>query len=96
MISEETKNTYSRYDQYITQHHLQLPKRLSVLYHHRVKPNHNFNMKPGYHNFMTVKKGEVLAMDRKGEIKAGHDGMIFMPLYQNEGDDGFFIVKEVE
>ena len=96
MISQETRNTYSRYDQYITQHHLELPKRVSVLYHHKVKSDHQFNMKPGYHNFMYVKKGEVLAEDRQGEIRAVHDGMIFMPLYQNEGDDGFFIVKEVE
>ncbi|MEM6522385.1 MAG: succinylglutamate desuccinylase/aspartoacylase family protein [Bacteroidota bacterium] len=96
MISMDTKNNYSRYDQYITEHHLHLPKRVSVLYHHKVKPEHGFMMKPGYHNFMTVKKGDVLARDISGEIRAVQDGMIFMPLYQNEGDDGFFIVQEIE
>ncbi|MEM7108906.1 MAG: succinylglutamate desuccinylase/aspartoacylase family protein [Bacteroidota bacterium] len=96
MISLETRNVYSRYDQYITEHHLHLPKRVSVLYHHKVRPEHGFMMKPGYHNFMSVKKGDILARDVHGEIKAVHDGMIFMPLYQNEGDDGFFIVTEVE
>lgn len=96
MISQETRNTYSRYHQYITQHHLNLPKRVSVLYHHKVKAHHQFSMRPGYHNFMSVKKGDILAEDKSGEIRAVHDGMIFMPLYQNEGDDGFFIVKEVD
>lgn len=96
MISNETRMTYSQYDAYINQHHLDLPKRVSVLYHHKVREDQEFNMKPGYHNFMNVKKGEVLAKDNRGDIKASHDGMIFMPLYQNEGEDGFFIVKEVD
>ncbi len=95
MISEETRNQYSRYDQYITEHHLDLPKRVTVLYHHKVDTTQGFIMKPGYHNFMPVKKGDVLARDKDGVIEAECDGMIFMPLYQNEGDDGFFIVEEV-
>ncbi len=95
MISEETRRVYSHYDEYITEHHLNLPRRVSVIYHHKIQPRSSFRMKPGYHNFAPVKKGELLASDRSGEIRSGHDGMIFMPLYQPEGDDGFFIVKEV-
>ena len=43
-----------------------------------------------------LEKGEVLAIDGKGEIRARESGLIFMPLYQNLGDDGFFIVEEIE
>lgn len=37
-------------------------------------------------------KGVQLASDNSGEIKAPLDGKIFMPLYQKQGNDGFFIV----
>ncbi|MFT6866663.1 MAG: succinylglutamate desuccinylase [Cyclobacteriaceae bacterium] len=39
--------------------------------------------------------GELLAMDAEGDIYSPNSGMIFLPLYQPEGEDGFFIVEEV-
>ena len=51
-------------------------------------------MKPGYRNFQRITKGEELAMDKKGPIYAPKEGMIIMPLYQNSGNDGFFLVEE--
>ncbi|TRX51417.1 hypothetical protein FNH22_24310 [Fulvivirga sp. M361] len=95
MISSAIREQYSQYSQYIKDHHLKLPRRVSVVYHHKLETASSFRMRPGYHNFMHVKKGELLAHDTSGEIRSAHDGMIFMPLYQPEGDDGFFIVKEV-
>ena len=41
-----------------------------------------------------VREGEIIAQDRHGEIIAPMDGLIFMPLYQRSGNDGFFIVEE--
>jgi hypothetical protein len=52
-------------------------------------------MKPGFTNFMRVRKGDVLATDVRGEVRAPRTGRVFMPLYQAQGDDGFFIVKRV-
>jgi len=72
-----------------------LPKIVEFLYRHGVEPSDNFKMKPGYTNFMRVSKGEVLASDRQGDIKCPYDGMILMPLYQPQGEDGFFIVKPI-
>ena len=69
---------------------------MSVLYHHKVKVGDGFKMKQGYRNFQTVSKGEVVAEDNNGKIIARDTGLIFMPLYQPLGDDGFFIVEEIE
>ncbi len=55
----------------------------------------NFIMRPGYENFQPVKKGEVLAENDKGPIHACESGRIFLPLYQKQGEDGFFIIREI-
>lgn len=72
-----------------------LPGTVRVLHRHEITQQDYFHMRPGYKNFQTVSKGELLARDKQGEIHAPMDGLIFMPLYQNAGNDGFFIVEEL-
>lgn len=57
-----------------------------------VEPDDGFVMKPGYRNFQGVRAGELLAHNAKGEITSPSNGRIFMPLYQPQGEDGFFII----
>jgi len=66
-----------------------------VIYRKSISPEDGFEMEPGYRNFETIQKGESLAQDQQGEIQADREGRIFMPLYQNSGEDGFFIVRKV-
>jgi len=72
-----------------------LPRQVKVNSMHMIHEGSEFSMKPGYFNFKPISKGEALAKDKNGEIVAPQDGMIFMPLYQKQGNDGFFIVEEV-
>ncbi len=74
----------------------ELPQRLRVKYHYWITEEDAFRMKPGFINFQKVYKGEVIAEDRNGEIIAPMEGLIFMPLYQRSGNDGFFIVEELD
>ncbi len=73
-----------------------LPKVTVLLEKHSIEDNDQFEMKPSYNNFQKVKRGEILATDKNGDIKANKDAMILMPLYQKKGKDGFFIVKELQ
>ena len=66
-----------------------------VIYRRAITPDCKFKMQPGYRNFQSISKGELLAKDFEGEIHASRRGHVFMPLYQNTGEDGFFIVREV-
>ena len=50
-------------------------------------------MRPGYENFKPVGSGEVLAKNTAGNIRSPEAGRILMPLYQEQGEDGFFIVR---
>ncbi len=73
-----------------------VPKYLEVRYRHGIKPGNGFRMKPGWKNFDRVLEGDVLAEDRGGEIRSPRAGLLFLPLYQELGSDGFFLVRATE
>ena len=70
-------------------------KVFNILYRHNVVDNENFAMIPGFINFQTVEKGVVLATENGQPVTAPYSGKIFMPLYQDQGADGFFIIERV-
>ena len=72
-----------------------LPRALEVRYRHPVAPEDRFVMRPGYVGFQRIREDEVLAQDVSGEIKAREDGRVLMPLYQEQGEDGFFVIREI-
>jgi succinylglutamate desuccinylase len=72
-----------------------LPKVVQLIGNHKITNNDNFKMIPNFKNFQAVKEGEKLATDNKGDITASEDCLILMPLYQTQGQDGFFLVIEV-
>lgn len=65
-----------------------------LTYRHAISKEDQFSMRPGYTTFDKIEKGEHLADDKNGPVKAQQSGHIFMPLYQKQGDDGYFIVKK--
>lgn len=71
-----------------------LPPRVELAYQHIIEPTDHFVMRPGFKNFEPVNKGDWLADDRNGKILSPYDGFVLMPLYQEQGNDGFFIVRE--
>ncbi len=62
---------------------------------HAIVPEDRFEMNPGYANFQSIRRGEVLAHDLRGDVCAWENGVILMPLYQKQGDDGFFAARAV-
>ena len=68
---------------------------IEVRHREAISADDEFVMNPGFNNFDPIRRGQVLARDRRGPIKAVESGMILMPLYQKKGEDGFFIGREV-
>jgi len=66
------------------------PPVLEVLSRHAITPEDQFSMAPGFSNLAHAQRGQLLARDRNGEIRAPRDGIVILPLYQGQGDDGFF------
>ena len=72
-----------------------LPRVLEIRYRHPVAPEDGFVMRDGYRNFQTIREGELLGSDHRGEVRSPERGRILMPLYQELGEDGFFVVREI-
>ena len=91
--AEDVEN---RHDALLIEYSKGLPKVAELIMAHTIKPGDNFEMIPNYKNFQSVRKGDLLAKDRHGNIYAQEDGHILMPLYQKQGDDGFFLIRNLE
>ncbi|GAB4337257.1 MAG: hypothetical protein OHK0038_15630 [Flammeovirgaceae bacterium] len=72
-----------------------LPSYLRLTYRHNIREEDEFRMIQGFENFSYVKKGDLLAFDKKGEVLAPQDGYLLMPLYQKTGSDGFFMAVSI-
>jgi succinylglutamate desuccinylase len=83
----------SKHDEILKKYSEGLPEIVNVAYKKSITPSDEFVMRPGYSNFQVIKKGEHLADDKNGPIYSTMDGYILMPLYQKQGNDGFFIVE---
>lgn len=66
-----------------------------ITFRHALEPDDEFKMKPGFKGFEPVKKNTAIATDRYGDVTAPHSNLMFMPLYQNKGSDGYFLIGKV-
>ncbi|MEZ4773474.1 MAG: succinylglutamate desuccinylase/aspartoacylase family protein [Bacteroidia bacterium] len=73
-----------------------LPRYVEVIYRHEISMADGYEMYPGFANYSKVKAGDVVAKDLKGPVTAPADGMMLMPLYQPQGEEGFFLIQELE
>jgi succinylglutamate desuccinylase len=72
-----------------------LPRALRVYHRHHIEPEDHFVMEPGFANVQCVTRGTLLAHDTRGAIVAQRDEVLVMPLYQPQGEDGFFLGREI-
>jgi succinylglutamate desuccinylase len=72
-----------------------LPRRVDVVGRHAISADDDFVMELGFRNVDRIGKGQLLAKDKRGEVRASEDGVVVLPLYQKLGNDGFFWGKEV-
>jgi succinylglutamate desuccinylase len=66
-----------------------------VIHRHAIQPGDDFRMEPAFANIQRVARGTLLARDARGDVRAPATGLVLMPLYQAQGDDGFFFGREV-
>ena len=69
------------------------PAALELIYRHALKPEDIFEMQPNFKNFDRVTTQTLLAHQNGKPIYSPLDAYLLMPLYQKQGNDGFFLVK---
>lgn len=62
---------------------------------YRVGSNERFKMFPGFESFEKVLRGSPLAESNGTLITAKRDMMLFMPLYQKQGAEGYFTIRKI-
>jgi succinylglutamate desuccinylase len=72
----------------------EIPRAMKVVARYAIVPSDAFVMAPGFANIAPVVRGQLLAKDARGAIHAPADGYVILPLYQGQGDDGFFFGQE--
>lgn len=70
-------------------------KTFKIIHRHEIRKEDDFKMQPGFKNFQKIEKGELLATNNGEDIESRWDAYIFMPLYQSQGNDGFFVIQDV-
>jgi succinylglutamate desuccinylase len=73
-----------------------LPRLTEVVSRHAITPEDAFRMEPGFRNLDYARPDQLLARDRAGEIRAPQEGVVVLPLYQKDGNDGFFWGRVVD
>lgn len=91
--SLEPYDVENRHNMILKNYSRHLPKLVDLFYVHHILPTDHFQMREGFKNFQVLNAGEVIADDKNGEIVAPEDCLLLMPLYQRQGTEGFFLVK---
>ena len=94
--SIDGRHIENRHNYLLTEYSKRLPKLCRLIMKHEIRPFDQFIMEPGYSNFREIRKGEILGHDINGPVRASHDGLILMPLYQKQGDEGYFLIEVMD
>jgi len=94
LVDEE--HIENQHDKILIDYSADLPTNVELIYSYSIDENEDFIMRPGFENFKSVTKGEILADNENGPIACQHESLILMPLYQKQGDDGYFLVKKID
>lgn len=76
--------------------HRGMPRVVSVRSRRHIDPEDDYRSEPGLASFQPVHAGQILGRDRSGAVRAAEDGLLLMPLYQEQGHEGFFLVRPVK
>lgn len=66
-----------------------------ITFRHAIRNRDTFDLKPGYKNFQLLEAGEILGYEGKQILITETDTQLFMPLYQGQGDDGYFLIRPI-
>ncbi|WP_420580362.1 succinylglutamate desuccinylase/aspartoacylase family protein [Reichenbachiella sp.] len=86
---------YFHYYEQLAKHSATSKDIFEIVFRFRIHQGDTFEMRPGFVNFQRVKKNHELALRNGRKVLAKYDGRVFMPLYQSQGNEGFFEIRKV-
>ncbi len=95
LLNKEQVSDYELQFELLTKSAMKNADFYEVAYRHILNSKDEFSMLPGFKSFQKVVKGTPLALQNQKEISAKKNGILFMPLYQEQGAEGFFLIKKI-
>ncbi|MEE9439185.1 MAG: succinylglutamate desuccinylase/aspartoacylase family protein [Saprospiraceae bacterium] len=94
--SVSAKHVENQHDYLLIEYSKDLPHVSRLISKHTIQKGEKFVMNPGYKNFQEVKKEESIATTDGVPLLTPENGRILMPLYQKQGEDGYFLIKSLK
>ena len=66
-----------------------------VTHRHLITRQDDFNMFPGFKSFDPIDEGTDLASHNGKKLSTEKKSIVFMPLYQEQGEEGFFLIRKI-
>ncbi|NAS11035.1 succinylglutamate desuccinylase/aspartoacylase family protein [Poritiphilus flavus] len=66
-----------------------------VTHKHQIEPGDKYQMIEGFESFGDVAKGTILAEHNGKVVFTKKKAVLFMPLYQAQGKEGFFLIRKI-
>lgn len=95
LITREQLPEYGQYYNMLKQSARDLRNVFEIIYLYKLVNGEDFRMKPDFKSFQMIKKGTLLAQRDGKDVFSPRDAKLFMPLYQNRGREGFFLIKKI-
>jgi succinylglutamate desuccinylase len=83
----------NKHDQLLMEYSRGLPKVARLIERCAIDEGRPFTLTRVFKNFEHISAGQIIAFSGDTPIRAQHDGLILLPRLQNQGNDGFFVVK---
>lgn len=71
------------------------PPFFEILELRKIQSWESFQMLPGFESFQFVKKNTPVCIHQGKRVTFPRDAHIFMPLYQHQGKEGFFVIRSI-
>lgn len=94
-IERASFNDYNKHLGMIGKSSVDMRDIFEIKQRYEIQASEAFSMRPGFLNFQLIRKHDHLANNQNGPIRAPIGGRIFMPLYQPQGNDGYFIIRKI-
>lgn len=95
-LTQQQVSGYQGYRSMLQQAALGLSPVYESRYRFPIPTGHRFIMQPGFLNFDSVQKGQQVASCNGIAVHIIESARLFMPLYQSQGNDGFFLIRPIQ
>ncbi len=72
-----------------------LPAAVEVRFRHAIGAGGEYRTNPGFSSFGQVREGQIVGTQDGRPVSAPMSGLLLMPLYQEQGNDGFFVTRPI-